>query len=278
MAFLASSLVAEVAGTLTLLIFSTPVSLAVFTASLVVALLILAIAPSASFCAWPTNVDFSSAVKLVPLIAVFLSANAVLIALMAASLVAEVAGTLTLLIFSTPFSLAVFTASLVLAALMLALALFASALASVVNLAFSSSVKLDLLISSIFLAKASSIALLASSLVAEVSGTLTLLIVSTPFSLAVFTASLVVALLMLAIASSASFCAWLTNVDFSSAVKLVPLIAVFLSANAVLIALMASVLETEAGISTALIAFSPLVCAVLTSASFLAASILSFAV
>src|SRR5699024_11257947 len=126
------------------------------------------------------------AVKLVPLIAVFLSANAVLIALMAASLVAEVAGTLTLLIFSTPFSLAVFTASLVLAALMLALALFASALASVVNLAFSSSVKLDLLISSIFLAKASSIALLASSLVAEVSGTLTLLIVPTPFSLALF--------------------------------------------------------------------------------------------
>ena len=83
---------------------------------------------------------------------------------------------------------------------MLALALFAAALASVVNLAFSSSVKLDLLISSIFLAKASSIALLASSLVAEVSGTLTLLSVSTPFSLAVFTASLVVALLMLALA------------------------------------------------------------------------------
>src|SRR5699024_797850 len=197
----------------------------------------------------------------------------------AASLVAEVAGTLTLLIFSTPFSLAVFTASLVLAALMLALALFASALASVVNLAFSSSVKLDLLISSIFLAKASSIALLASSLVAEVSGTLTLLIVSTPFSLAVFTASLVVALLMLAIASSASFCAWLTNVDFSSAVKLVPLIAVFLSANAVLIALMASVLETEVVVTFMLLIFpTPVFLAVVTSSSLVAASILSLAV
>ena len=88
--------------------------------------------------------------------------------MLASSLVAEVSGTLTLLSVSTPFSLAVFTASLVVALLMLALALFASALASVVNLAFSSSVKLDLLISSIFLAKASSIALLASSLVAEV--------------------------------------------------------------------------------------------------------------
>ena len=93
MALMPSSLVAEVAGTLTLLIVSTPVSLAVFTASLVVALLILAVASSASCCAWLTNVDFSSAVKLVPLIAVFLSANAVLIALMASSLVAEVSGT-----------------------------------------------------------------------------------------------------------------------------------------------------------------------------------------
>ena len=83
MAFLAASLVAEVSGTLTLLIVSTPVSLAVFTASLVVALLMLAIASSASFCAWPTNVDFSSAVKLVSLIAVFLADNAVLIALIA---------------------------------------------------------------------------------------------------------------------------------------------------------------------------------------------------
>src|SRR5699024_6508055 len=118
---------------------------------------------------------------------------------------------------------------------------------------------------------------LAASLVAEVVGTFMLLIVSTPFSLAVFTASLVVALLMLAIASSASFCAWLTNADCSSAVKLVPLIAPFLAANAVLIALMASVLDTEAGISTALIAFSPLVCAVLTSASLVAASILLLA-
>ena len=161
---------------------------------------------------------------------------------------------------------------------MLALALFASALASVVNLAFSSSVKLDLLISSIFLAKASSIALLASSLVAEVSGTLTWLSVSTPFSLAVFTASLVVALLMLAIASSASFCALLITAVFSSSVKLVPLSLAFLSVNAALIALMASVLETEAGISTALIAFSPLVCAVVTSASLVAASILPLAV
>ena len=83
MAFLAASLVAEVVGTFMLLIVSTPVSLAVFTASLVVALLILAIASSASFCALLTNAVFSSAVKLVPLIAPFLAANAVLIALMA---------------------------------------------------------------------------------------------------------------------------------------------------------------------------------------------------
>src|SRR5699024_202450 len=120
---------------------------------------------------------------------------------------------------------------------------------------------------------------LAASLVAEVSGTLMLLIVSTPVSLAVFTASLVVALLMLVIASSASFCAWPTNVDFSSAVKLVSLIAVFLADNAVLIALMASSLVAEvAGTLTLLIAFSPLVCAVVTSVSLVAASILSLAV
>ena len=75
-------------------------------------------------------------------------------------------------------------------------------------------------------------AFLAASLVAEVVGTLTLLIVSTPFSLAVFTASLVAALLMSAMASSASFCALLINAVFSSSVKLVPLIAAFLSANA----------------------------------------------
>ena len=42
-------------------------------------------------------------------------------------------------------------------------------------------------------------------------------------------------------------------------------------------AFLAAVLETEAGISTALIAFSPLVCAVLTSASLVAASIASLA-
>src|SRR5699024_1623563 len=119
--------------------------------------------------------------------------------------------------------------------------------------------------------------LLASFLVLEDVGISTALIASTPFSLAVFTESLVVALLMLAIASSASFCAWLTNAVFSSSVKLVPLIAAFLAANAALTALMASVLETEAGISTALIAFSPLVCAVLTSASLVAASILPLA-
>ena len=87
---MAASLVAEVLGTFMLLIVSTPVPLALFTASLVVALLMLAIASSASFCAWPTNAVCSSAVKLVPLIAVFLSANASLMALMAASLVAEV--------------------------------------------------------------------------------------------------------------------------------------------------------------------------------------------
>ena len=119
---MAASLVAEVVGTLMLLIVSTPVFLAVFTASLVVALLMLAIASSASFCAWPTNVDFSSAVKLVSLIAVFLADNAVLIALMAASLVAEVVGTLMLLIFPTPVFLADSTSASLVAASIAALA------------------------------------------------------------------------------------------------------------------------------------------------------------
>src|SRR5699024_2846235 len=129
MAFLASSLVAEVAGTLTLLIFSTPFSLAVFTASLVVALLILAIASSASFCAWLTNVDFSSLVKLVPLIAFFLSDNSVLIVLMLASLVAEVVESLMLLIVSTPLSLSVVSSPIVDALLMAVLASSAAVLA-----------------------------------------------------------------------------------------------------------------------------------------------------
>ena len=85
-------------------------------------------------------------------------------------------------------------------------------------------------------------ALLASSLVAEVVGTLMLLIVSIPFSLAVFTASLVVALLMSAIASSASFCAWLTNAVFSSVVKIAELLMLaFLAVAASLIAFIASV-------------------------------------
>ena len=42
-------------------------------------------------------------------------------------------------------------------------------------------------------------------------------------------------------------------------------------------AFLAAVLEAEAGISTALITFSPVVCAVLTSASLVAASILPLA-
>ena len=141
-ALMAASLVAEVVGTLTLLMLSTPVFLAVFTASLVVALLMLAIASSASCCAWPTNVDFSSAVKLVPLIAVFLAANAVLIALMAASLVAEVVGTLMLLIFSTPVFLADSTSPTVDALLMAVLALSASFLACSFTACFSSEVRL----------------------------------------------------------------------------------------------------------------------------------------
>ena len=66
--------------------------------------------------------DFSSAVKLVPLIAVFLADNVVLIALMASSLVAEVVGTLTLLIFSTPVFLAVVTSASLVAASILPLA------------------------------------------------------------------------------------------------------------------------------------------------------------
>ena len=57
-----------------------------------------------------------------------------------------------------------------------------------------------------------------------------------------------------------------------------PLISLFLLLRASAMAFLASVLETEAGISTALIAFSPLVCAVLTSASLVAASILPLAV
>ena len=53
----------------------------------------------------------------------------------------------------------------------------------------------------------------------------------------------------------------------------------FLAASAVLLrSLLASFLVLEdVGISTALIAFSPLVCAVLTSASLVAASILPLA-
>ena len=85
-------------------------------------------------------------------------------------------------------------------------------------------------------------AVLAASLVAEVVGTLKVLIVSTPFSSAVFTTSLVVALLMLVIASSASFCALLTNADFSSLVKIAELLMLaFLAVAASLIAFIASV-------------------------------------
>ena len=72
-------------------------------------------------------------------------------------------------------------------------------------------------------------AFLAASLVAEVSGTLTLLSVSTPFSLAVFTASLVVAL---SIAWLAAVWASLTScfrAAFSSAVKFDFSIASFLA-------------------------------------------------
>ena len=56
-----------------------------------------------------------------------------------------------------------------------------------------------------------------------------------------------------------------------------PLISLFLLLRASAMALLAAVLEAEVGISTALIALSPLVCAVLTSASLVAASIAALA-
>ena len=71
-------------------------------------------------------------------------------------------------------------------------------------------------------------AALAADLVAEVSGTLTLLIVSTPFSLAVFTASLVVALSIAWLAAVWAALTCLCKPAFSSSVKFEPSIASFL--------------------------------------------------
>ena len=64
MAFLAASLVAEVSGTLTLLMFSTPVFLADSTSALLVAASILPLAVLTSPATVCFKVSFSSAVKL----------------------------------------------------------------------------------------------------------------------------------------------------------------------------------------------------------------------
>ena len=102
----------------------------------------LVIASPAAVLASLVNLAFSSSVKLLPLIAAFLSSNAVLIALMASSLVAEVVGTLTLLMLSTPVFLADATSPTVDALLMAVLALSASLLACSFTACFSSTVRL----------------------------------------------------------------------------------------------------------------------------------------
>ena len=139
---LASFLVLEDVGISTALIACSPFSLAVFTASLVVALLMLAIASSASFCAWLTNAVFSSAVKSVPLIAPFLAVAASLIAFIASCLAFDCAGIDTLLMLSTPVFLADATSPTVDALLMAVLALSASFLACSFTACFSSEVRL----------------------------------------------------------------------------------------------------------------------------------------
>ena len=72
MAFLAASLVAEVSGTLMLLIFSTPVFLADSTSALLVAASILPLASLAASETCLCKPAFSSSVKFEPSIASFL--------------------------------------------------------------------------------------------------------------------------------------------------------------------------------------------------------------
>ena len=86
MAALAAALVAEVVGTLMLLIFPTPVFLADATSPTVDALLMAVLALSASFLACSFTAFFSSAVRLVASIKLFFSASAPSIAALAASL------------------------------------------------------------------------------------------------------------------------------------------------------------------------------------------------
>ena len=82
---------------------------------------------------------------------------------------------------------------------------------------------------------------LAASLVAEVVGTLTLLMLSTPFFLADATSVTVFALLMAVLALSASVLAWSFTACFSSVVRLgAPSIELFFSASAPSIAAFAS--------------------------------------
>ena len=163
MAFLAASLVAEVAGTLILLIACSPAVCAVLTSASLVAPSIAALALLTSPATVCFKVSFSSAVKFEASIASFLDLAAWSMAFLASDLTSSRLGTLTLLILETPASWAFLIASAVVAWPIAFFAAPAASVASLIKLSLAAwSMFVALLISPFLLTRAVSMAWLAA--------------------------------------------------------------------------------------------------------------------
>ena len=265
-AFLAASLAADSVGTSVSLIFLIPFSCAVVTASGVVAALIASLASSAFWSTSLFKAAFSSSVKDDLEISAFLPATALSIAALAISLSMA----------SLPLSTALLTSSSVVALSIASCAFLASESIWSLAACFSSSVKL-LSWSIAFLASSTSLlrSVVACSLAGDLVGIWMSLIAAMPFSLAVVTASSVVALVIFD--TALLYSAWTLSFKlfFSSVVKSVALsIALFLASRAAFNSSIASCcFWTKVGIAMLLMFSKPAVSALFTASLVWAALI-----
>ena len=281
-ALIASCLTWSKLGTVTLAISAIPLFCASVTASLVVALLILSFAFLAASLAWLIKSCFSSVLKLdALLISSVLTWKALSIAVFAAFLASSSEVKVIPLMLLIPALAASRAASLVVAFSTLFFAVVAASFAWSTNFCFSVSFKLEALLISFTLEfNAASIAWLAFFLASSRVGIVTFSIFWTPIVAAALASSFVWDWLTLLIASVAILVASLIKLCFSSWERLEALlISSVLASNALLMRSMFSFLTSDKfGTVTSAIAFSPLVCAVLTSALVVALLILSLAV
>ena len=264
-----------------LLISATPLSSAVSTAVLVVALLIASLAALAISVAWLIKSVFSESGKLdALLISFFLEFKASSIAWVAFFLASSILGIETFSMFLTPVSAACLASLFVWALLISSIASVATFFAWSISSCFSSWLKLEaLLISSCFSFKALLIRSMLSFLISDKPGTVTSAIAFSPSTWAVSTSELVVALLILSLAVVAASVACLIKSAFSSEEILVALlISSSLFFKAWSIAAFATSLAGEVvGTLMLLMSLTPSSWARVTSSGVVASAIFCFA-